>query len=55
MIGSEYNKAWVSLVMAVLVIIDQIWGVNLGLNEEKVTIVLAIIWPILVWWIPNRP
>jgi hypothetical protein len=51
---SEYNKAWVSLVMAILVIINQIWGVDLGLNEEKIGILLAVIWPILVWLVPNR-
>ena len=49
----EYNKAWVSLIMAILVIADQIWGFHLGLSEETVTILLAIIWPLLVWLIPN--
>jgi hypothetical protein len=42
--------------MAALVIIDQIWGVNIGaMSEEAVTIILAILTPILVWLIPNRP
>lgn len=52
--NSEYNKAWVSLIMAILVIIDQIWGINFGLDQEKVTILLAVIWPFLVWLVPNR-
>ena len=50
----EYNKAWVSLIMAILVIIDQVWGVKIGLNEEAVTIILVAVWPLLVWLIPNR-
>ena len=52
--SGEYNKAWVSLIMAILVIADQVWGIKLGLNEETVTIILAIIWPLLVWLVPNR-
>lgn len=50
---NEYRKAWVSLFMAILVIIDQIWGTKLGLDEEKITVLLAVAWPILVWLVPN--
>ena len=52
--SGEYNKAWVSLIMAVLVIIEQVWGFKLGFSEETVTIILAVIWPLLVWLVPNR-
>ena len=52
----EFNKAVVALVMAILVIIDQLWGISFGaVTEEAVTIVLAILTPVLVWLIPNHP
>jgi hypothetical protein len=53
---AEFNKAIVALAMAVLVIIDQLWGIDLGaVSEETVTIVLAVLTPILVWLVPNWP
>jgi hypothetical protein len=50
---TSYNKAIVSIIMGILVIVEQVWGWNLGIGEEYVTMVLAVIWPILVWIIPN--
>ena len=51
---AQYNKAWVSLIMAVLVILDQTFGFKIGvLTEENGTIVLAVIWGILVYLVPN--
>lgn len=52
---TEFDKAIVALVMALLVIIEQAWGLTIaGLSEEAVTIILAILSPILVWAIPNK-
>lgn len=52
----EFNKAIVALVMAALVIIEQIWGIKIGsISEETITIVLAVLTPILVWAVPNWP
>jgi uncharacterized membrane protein len=52
-IGS-YNKSIVSLIMAILVIVDQIFGIKIAeLSEENITIILTVIWGILVYWIPN--
>jgi len=51
----EYNKAIVSIIMGVLVIAEQWWGRELGISEEWVTTALAVIWPLLVWAVPNRP
>jgi len=49
-----YNKAWVSLIMAVLVILDQTWGIHIGvLSEENITIILTVIWGLLVYFVPN--
>lgn len=54
--GGEVNKAVVALVMAVLVVIDQAWGISLGpVSEEWVTVILAILTPIIVYLVPNRP
>ena len=52
--STSYNKAVVSLIMAILVIIDQTTGIKIGvLSEENITIVLAVIWGVLVYFIPN--
>lgn len=56
MTSGEANKALGALVMAVLVVIDQAWGLSLGpISEAWVTVILAILTPVLVWLIPNRP
>ena len=51
----EYSKAWVALIGAILVIIDQTMGIKLGfLSEEQITIAISILTAVLVWAIPNR-
>ena len=41
-------------VMGILLILQQFFGLHVGfLTEEYVAMVIAVIWPILVWWIPN--
>ena len=53
--STSYNKAIVSAIMAILVIIDQVFGIKIGeLTEENITIVLAVIWGILVYFVPNK-
>ena len=52
--SSSYNKSIVSLIMAILVILDQTWGIHIGvLTEENITIILAVIWGVLVYFVPN--
>lgn len=47
------DKGIVAAIMAILLIIEQIWGFRLGLGEETVTAILAILTPIFVWLVPN--
>lgn len=51
---AEYNKSWVALIMAVLVILQQHFGLALGITEAWLTDLLAIISAFLVWLVPNR-
>jgi phage-related protein len=52
----EYTKAWVALIMAILVIIEQIWGWSSEfINEAWITGLLAILTPLFVFLFPNRP
>lgn len=52
----EFNKAIVALVMAILVIIDQLWGISVGpITPEFLTILLSVLTPVLVWLVPNHP
>ena len=50
------EKAFTALALAVLEIIDLFWGTNwLGLlNEEIVGTIIALLIPILVFFVPNR-
>ena len=50
---SANAKAIVALIMAILTILDQIFGVKFGISQEVVTVILAALTPILVWLIPN--
>jgi len=52
---SSYNKAIVSLIMAALVVLDQIFGIHIaGLSEENITIFLSVVWALLVYFVPNH-
>lgn len=52
---THYSKALVSLIMAILVIIDQAFGISFSwASEAWVSSVLAAITPILVWATPNK-
>ena len=51
---SDYRKAWVSVIMAILLILDQVFGIRIGLlTEEYVTLVIAVLWPLIVLVTPN--
>lgn len=49
-----YNKAWVALIMALLMIVEEYVGWSFGLSEEAVVGIIAALTPVLVWLIPNR-
>jgi hypothetical protein len=49
------DKAIVALIMAILVILEQQAGLSLGIGEQWVTELLAIISAFLVWLVPNKP
>ena len=47
------DKAYVAAIMAVLLIIETFTGWSLGITEEWVITILAVITPIIVWLVPN--
>jgi hypothetical protein len=51
------QKAIVALALAVLEIIDIVWGENVlsHLTEESIGVIIAALFPILIWFTPNRP
>lgn len=54
--SGEFNKAIVALIMAALIVIEQIWGFSASwLTEELITTILAVLTPILIWLVPNLP
>lgn len=48
------DKALVGIIMGVLFILNSYFGVHLGFTEEQVTSFLAIILPVLIYFIPNK-
>lgn len=53
---TSMDKALVALVIAVLSIINLVWGIDLfgARSEETVGIIISVLMPILVYFIPNR-
>ena len=51
----QFNKAIVALIMAVVVIVQRIWHVDLGLDEDTVTLIVTGLTPVLVYLVPNLP
>ena len=54
----EFGKAIVALILAILVVIEQLTGwsaADNGITEEWITIVLTLLIPVAVWLVPNRP
>jgi hypothetical protein len=50
----EYSKAIAAAVVAVLALIEIFFGWDLGIGEEWVLSILAVLGPIVVWLVPNR-
>lgn len=54
--GGEYNKTLVSVLIGILILIDQWWGIGIGsMSSQWVTTILVIIESILVYWVRNHP
>ena len=47
-------KAIVAAIMAILVVLDQLFAIKVGVSEEVVTIAISVITPLLVWLVPNQ-
>jgi uncharacterized membrane protein len=51
----RFNKFWVALVGAILIWIEQAWGISLPhISEEFITTALAILTAIFVGIVPNQ-
>ena len=51
---TSLDKALIALVMAVLYLLSQFAGIDLGVSEQTVGAVIAAATPFLVWLVPNR-
>ena len=52
---SSIDKALAALVMAVLYIVNAVWGVDWfdHITEEYVAVIIAVLTPLVVWLVPN--
>ena len=53
---TSMDKALVALLLAVLSIINWTWGIDLfgDRTEEVVGIIISVLMPLLVYFVPNR-
>lgn len=52
---TSIDKALTALVMAVLFLLNTVFGINFGLTEAQVATILTVLTPFLVWLVPNKP
>ena len=51
---AAYNKTIVSVIMGILLILQRVFGWHVAwLTEDYITMLIAVVWPILVWLVPN--
>jgi hypothetical protein len=54
---TEFDKALIALALAVLSILNLLWGIDLfgAHTEQAIGVIIAVLIPVLVWWFPNLP
>lgn len=52
---TSIDKALTAACMAVLYLLGALGGIDLGLGEPTVAAIVALLTPLLVWLVPNRP
>ena len=52
---TSFDKALVALVLALLSIINLVWGIDWfdHITEESIGVIIAVLMPLLVYLIPN--
>ena len=51
---TELDKAIVAVVMGVIVILNTLFHENIGVSQEAVNTVVALLTPVLIYLIPNK-
>lgn len=52
---SSYDKALAALAMAVIFLVNQFFGLGINVSPETINTVVAVVTPVLVYLVPNRP
>lgn len=54
---SSLDKAIAAGIMALIYIVNSVWGVDWfdHITEEYVSVIIAVLTPLFVWLVPNRP
>lgn len=48
------DKALVALVMAAIFLINNFTGLSIGIGEDTINAIAAVLTPILVYFVPNK-
>lgn len=51
---TSLDKALVALFMAVMYVLNNLFGLNIGLNPDVVTTIIVAVTPVLVYLFPNK-
>lgn len=52
---TQFDKAIVAVIMAVVTFVQKKFNINLGLDEGTLTNILIALTPILIYFFPNLP
>ena len=52
--GTEFNKAIVAGIMALIYILNNFFNFHIGLTEDKINAIIVVLTPLLVYIIPNK-
>lgn len=52
---TQFDKAIVSVIMAIILVLQRVFKISLGLDEDTITIIITALTPLIVYLFPNAP
>lgn len=51
---TKYNKAFVPILMGIIYLLNEKYGVSIPLSETEATMLVTLVTSTIVWLVPNR-
>jgi len=52
---SQWDKAIAAMLMASIFLVNQFFGLGINVSPETINTVVAVVTPVLVYLVPNKP